>query len=66
MKKCYRVTIDLVFEPEEKEDFEGINAKVLEDAINDGLGEDSYNFFGESICMAGLLTPTVKKVEEIK
>ena len=67
MKKRYRVTIDLVFEPEDKEDLELINEVDIVDAIDEGLGSDAaYNFFGEELSMAGLLTPSVKSIKEIK
>ena len=63
--KTYRVTIDLIFDPEEAEDLVGVNAKRVYDAVNTGLEEDSYDFFGEELAMAGLLTPTVKSVKEV-
>lgn len=66
MKKRYRVTIDLVFEPEDKEDLELLDEVDIVDAIDEGLSADSYNFFGETLCMAGLLTPSVKSIKEIK
>ena len=61
----YRVTLDLVFDPEEPEDIEGINPVTLMSRINAALAEGSYNFFGESICMAGLLTPEVTSVKKL-
>lgn len=61
----YRVTLDLVFDPEEPEDIEGINPVTLMRRIDDALAEGSYDFFGESLSMAGLLTPTVTSVKKL-
>ena len=67
-KRTFRVTFDMEFESDEFEETEqeinDLTCERLEKAIDAGFNCASEDFFGESICMAGLLTPKVNSVEE--
>lgn len=68
MKRTFRLVVDLVFEDDEgivEDEIQALSADQLKDQINGSLAEGSYDFFGESVCMAGLLTPEVGSIEEV-
>lgn len=67
MSKRFRVTFDMVFEDEDDVGIDEniVNVDSLKNAIDAGFEERSYDLFGESVCMEGLLTPNVSMVEEV-
>ena len=76
-RKTYHVTFEVTFDSEEvdtfgftnkfggTEEFEELDESRVLEAVNTGFEYEAEAFFGESLSMLGMLTPSVIKVKEI-
>ncbi len=75
MKRTFLCGFEMTFEVDEEEaidngmegatdELETLTAKNVEDAVNAGLQEGAYDFFGETLCCMGLATPICKVIDK--
>ena len=67
----FQVTFNAEFDTSELDtnemkELNNLTPEQLKEKIDDGFVCGSYDFFGESLSMLGLLTPEVNSVREIK
>jgi len=73
MKRTFLCGFEMTFELDEEElidngmegetdELRDLTAKDVEVAVNAGLQEGAYDFFGETLCCMGLATPICKVI----
>lgn len=65
----FEITISVQFESDDQDDIDDakkVSVDQIKEAMNNGLNEYSFDLFGESLSLLGMLTPKVTKVVKFK